>query len=153
MEQNFVYASKISNESWKPLVSPPSILVELRRISCEDKNTFIPTRRVFMNFNCITREWAKWVGKPVKGASEWKKQSIAEDCVTGEWSERCKQDITVRDWATLWTRPSRLIRCSMWIAKQMRYRSTDRPTYQPTDHLKTQLSLTRNTPHGQKNMH
>ena len=56
---------------------------------------------IFMNFNKPTRLWAKWVVQ------------------TKEGSEQS---------SGLLTRPSRPIRCDVWIVERMRYRQTDRPT-------------------------
>ena len=33
------------------------------------------------------------------------------------------------------TRPSRPIRCDVWIVERMRYRQTERPTDQPTSYI------------------
>ena len=41
---------------------------------------------IFKNFNCPTREWAKWVSEPVNGASEQSKRSEAERCGASERS-------------------------------------------------------------------
>ena len=66
------------------------------RVSSEDVKhvcsckTRSQREHIFKNFNCLTREWAKWVSKPVNGASEWSKHSEAERCEGSHQSERCE---------------------------------------------------------------
>ena len=58
-----------------------------KNLDCSHKSRFQHEHR-FMNFNCPTREWAKWVSEPVNGASEQSEHSEAECCGA---SERCKR--------------------------------------------------------------
>ena len=67
---------------------------------------------VIAGFNCMSFSWITWTDIEYMHLSQKEK-------------EREKQNKTK-------TRPSRQIRCAVWIVKRMRYQPTDRPTDQRT---------------------
>ena len=60
----------------KTAEKPSYMIFHSGRVSSEDEKrvrfceTCLQPEHIFENFNCPTREWAKWVSEPVNGASE-----------------------------------------------------------------------------------
>ena len=68
------------------------------RVSSEDKKCVCSremrtqnTEHIFKNFHFPTREWVKWVSKPMNGASKQSKHRKVERCGASKRSARCER--------------------------------------------------------------
>ena len=57
---------------------------------------------IFKNFNCPTREWAKWVSEPVNGASKHSEHSEVERCGASERTNVASDRVALSKRDRLW---------------------------------------------------